>query len=148
MNSTMDSATKKQEDPASTSSAPTSTSAPASPSAPGPAATSVSQETEAVPKASDEEFMLTLLSHAKLDMTAAANELRITKAACRMRFIRLQQKYGFKQVGPKRTPRGKKGAANADKKAGSTSEVPATSEEADAAENNAEDADVKEGTEN
>ncbi|KAF9247616.1 hypothetical protein DTO013E5_4655 [Penicillium roqueforti] len=69
-------------------------------------------ETEVeAPKASDEEFLLTLLDTVKVNHQAAANILGINKAACRMRFIRLQQKYGFKKKGPKGTPRRKKGAA-------------------------------------
>ncbi|KUM65067.1 hypothetical protein ACN42_g2008 [Penicillium freii] len=55
-------------------------------------------------KATDEEFLLTLLDKVKVDHETASKSLGITKAACRMRFIRLQQKYGFKTKG-KGTPR-------------------------------------------
>ncbi|KAJ5920436.1 hypothetical protein N7516_011294 [Penicillium verrucosum] len=56
------------------------------------------------PKATDEKFLLTLLENVKVDHETAAKTLGITKAACRMRFIRLQQKHRFKTKG-KGTPR-------------------------------------------
>ncbi|KGO75661.1 hypothetical protein PITC_030130 [Penicillium italicum] len=68
------------------------------------------------PKACDEVFLLTLLDNVKVDHETAAKTLGINKAACRMRFIRLQQKYGFKKKGPKGTPR-KKVAALTNKEA-------------------------------
>ncbi|OQD64526.1 hypothetical protein PENPOL_c007G01356 [Penicillium polonicum] len=55
-------------------------------------------------KATDEEFLLTLLDKVKVDHDTASKTLGISKAACRMRFIRLQQKHGFKTKG-KGTPR-------------------------------------------
>ncbi|KAJ5417576.1 uncharacterized protein N7487_001126 [Penicillium crustosum] len=64
-------------------------------------------------KTSDEEFLLTLLNNVKIDHEAAANALEINKAACRMRFIRLQQKYGFKKKG-KGIPRHKQAFAMTD----------------------------------
>ncbi|OQE30873.1 hypothetical protein PENFLA_c002G07133 [Penicillium flavigenum] len=54
---------------------------------------------KAVPKVSDEVFLLTLLKDIKVDHKAAAAALGIKQPASRMRFIRLQQKYGFKAVG-------------------------------------------------
>ncbi|KAJ5955552.1 hypothetical protein N7501_009831, partial [Penicillium viridicatum] len=63
-------------------------------------------------KIGDEGFLLTLLENVKIILTktslqvdheTASKSLGITKAACRMRFIRLQQKYGFKKKG-KGTP--------------------------------------------
>ncbi|KAJ6190618.1 hypothetical protein N7519_000639 [Penicillium mononematosum] len=54
---------------------------------------------KAAPKVSDEVFLLTLLKDVKVDHGAAAAALGIKKPASRMRFIRLQQKYGFKAVG-------------------------------------------------
>ncbi|KGO45125.1 hypothetical protein PEX1_092220 [Penicillium expansum] len=69
----------------------------------------VSEETEPkVTKASDEVFLLTLLGNVKVDHEAAAKALGITKAACRMRYIRLQQKHGLKMKGIKGTPRTKR----------------------------------------
>ncbi|CAI7613221.1 unnamed protein product [Penicillium palitans] len=63
-------------------------------------------ETGAKGKTTDEEFLLTLLDTVKVDHGTASKSLGITKAACRMRFIRLQQKHGFKVKG-KGTPRHK-----------------------------------------
>ncbi|KAJ5206931.1 hypothetical protein N7491_002439 [Penicillium cf. griseofulvum] len=101
-------------------------------------------------KASDEAFLRTLLEGVKVDYEGAAKTLRINKAACRMRFIRLQQKHGFKKVGAKRTPRGKKGTANANNKAAHANKL-TTSNEVDVAEDgakyNTEEATVKEDTE-
>ncbi|KAF4760893.1 hypothetical protein HAV15_006304 [Penicillium sp. str.  len=68
-----------------------------------------------VKKATDEEFFV--------DHETAAKSLGVTKAACRMRLVRLQQKYGFKVKG-KGTPRGKKEQASSNNE-----EVP-TGEEA------------------
>ncbi|KAL2696325.1 hypothetical protein AAEP93_002739 [Penicillium crustosum] len=67
-------------------------------------------------KNSDEEFLLTLLNNVKVmkvDHEAAANSLGVNKAACRMRFIWLQQKYGFKKKG-KGIPRHKQAFAMTD----------------------------------
>ncbi|CAI7639466.1 unnamed protein product [Penicillium discolor] len=64
-----------------------------------------------VKKATDEEFLLTLLENLKVDHDTASKSLGVTKAACRMRLVRLQQKYGFKVKG-KGTPRGKKEQAS------------------------------------
>ncbi|OQE30877.1 hypothetical protein PENFLA_c002G04987 [Penicillium flavigenum] len=51
-----------------------------------------------VPNVSDEVFLLTLLNDVKVDHKAAA-ALGINQPASLMRFIRLQQKHGFKAVG-------------------------------------------------
>lgn len=59
----------------------------------------------------------------QVDHETAAKSLGVTKAACRMRLVRLQQKYGFKVKG-KGTPRGKKEQASSNNE-----EVP-TGEEA------------------
>ncbi|KAJ5503392.1 hypothetical protein N7463_006266 [Penicillium fimorum] len=115
---------------------------PANPEAEAPRAT------EALPKASDEEFLLTLLEQTKIDYEAATQRLGINKAACRMRLIRLQQKHGFTKVEVKGIPQGKKRAANANKKAGPTSQLPAAADKADAVEDGKKDTDMKEATEN
>ncbi|OQE39037.1 hypothetical protein PENCOP_c007G00936 [Penicillium coprophilum] len=86
----------------SSASASASTSAPARAPAPakpklkikGPAKV----ETKGVPKANEQEFLLTLLGTTKADYEIAATRLGIKTPACRMRFIRLQQKYGFKDI--------------------------------------------------
>ncbi|KAJ5170379.1 uncharacterized protein N7500_003162 [Penicillium coprophilum] len=117
--------------------APASTSTSAPPSDPvkpklkikGPAKV----ETKAVHRASEQEFLLTLLGTTKADYELAATRLGVKTPACRMRFIRLQQKYGFKEVGPKRTPRGKKEAADA-------------TNEADAAEDNVDETELKDSS--
>ncbi|KAJ5920435.1 hypothetical protein N7516_011293 [Penicillium verrucosum] len=67
-------------------------------------------------KLSDEQFLLTLLDNLKVDHGAASKALGITKAACRMRFIRLQQKHGFKPKG-KGSPRRKQAPAPIEKEA-------------------------------
>ncbi|KAF3028347.1 hypothetical protein E8E15_002165 [Penicillium rubens] len=54
---------------------------------------------KATSKVSDEVFLLTLLKGIKVDHEAAAAALGIKKPASRMRYTRLQQKYGFKAVG-------------------------------------------------
>ncbi|CAI7610681.1 hypothetical protein PCG10_001530 [Penicillium crustosum] len=76
-----------------------------------------------VKKATDEEFLLTLLENVKVDHGAASKSLGISKAACRMRLVRLRQKYGLKIKG-KGTPRGKK------EKASSNNEEETAGEEA------------------
>ncbi|KAJ5170996.1 uncharacterized protein N7500_003779 [Penicillium coprophilum] len=67
-------------------------------SGPATAEIAVSQETKVVPKASDEVFLLTMLSTGKVDFDTAAKNLGINKQACRMRLLRLQQKYGLKHM--------------------------------------------------
>ncbi|KAJ6125174.1 hypothetical protein N7471_012491 [Penicillium samsonianum] len=95
--------------------------------APTKGETRVSEETDVkVPKTSDEEFLLTLLNPLKVDYQAAADTLGINTPACRMRFIRLQQKYGFKKKGAKGTPR-KKTAT--EKKTAPANESDGTAEE-------------------
>lgn len=58
----------------------------------------------------------------QVDHETAAKSLGVTKAACRMRLVRLQQKYSFKAKG-KGTPRGKK-----EKASSNNEEVPAGEE--------------------
>ncbi|KAJ9491147.1 hypothetical protein VN97_g2113 [Penicillium thymicola] len=57
----------------------------------------------------------------QVDHETASKALGISKAACRMRFIRLQQKYGFKTKG-KGTPRRQQAPAYTEKEATPTKE--------------------------
>ncbi|KAJ5920437.1 hypothetical protein N7516_011295 [Penicillium verrucosum] len=55
------------------------------------------------------------------DHETGSKALGISKAACRMRFVRLQQKYGFKTKG-KGTPRRQQAPASTEKEATPTKE--------------------------
>ncbi|KAJ6180567.1 hypothetical protein N7519_011028 [Penicillium mononematosum] len=52
-----------------------------------------------VPKVSHKAFLVTLLNDVKVDHKVAVAILGINQPASRMRYIRLQQKYGFNAVG-------------------------------------------------
>ncbi|KAJ5275177.1 hypothetical protein N7497_005791 [Penicillium chrysogenum] len=84
---------------------------------------------KAAEKASDEVFLLTLLKDIKVDHGAAAAALGIKEPASRMRYIRLQQKYGFKAVGHR--PKKEAPANNADVTEGGANEQAAEDQNRD-----------------
>ncbi|KXG53706.1 uncharacterized protein PGRI_007560 [Penicillium griseofulvum] len=65
---------------------------------PSPALADVKAKVSEVTKASDKAFLLTLLDNVKVDYEGAPKTFGITKAACRMRSTRLQQKHGFRKT--------------------------------------------------
>ncbi|KAJ9491146.1 hypothetical protein VN97_g2112 [Penicillium thymicola] len=86
-------------------------------------------------KPSDEEFLLTLLDNVKVDHETASKAFGISKAACRMRFIRLQQRYGFKTKGNGTPRRQQAPTSNSEETITKKEETPI--KESDAAENEA-----------
>ncbi|KAJ5964333.1 uncharacterized protein N7479_004209 [Penicillium vulpinum] len=67
-------------------------------------------------KVDDVEFLLTLLDRVQIDYKLTAQTLGIEKSTCRMRLLRLQQRYGMKKVGPTRGPHSKKQGVKTSKK--------------------------------